>query len=387
MDKGNKIPQSVDRIQLVLAKKVFNDRQDAKKAAGRALGTMVEIISYYLLKTWGLERSILIERKMGEYGNRTITHNVEYSLHPILDEKLFDIKVEKLPVSVNRLKKNSDLTDFIGDAAISNNQLLSAKDTVRNACVIATKDRAVYTANLVSFDKRRKTAHISVTKQLADPFVMVECKRVGKEEGAAKGPQTIEKAKQGAYVARSVSSLQKIRHADGTQYGIIWKPDGRSYAKPYVELLREVIDADDADLLRNFVLTVGVVSNHGNWFSSQNMNKELVILADAYDWLLFLTDAGIAAFVEDLLFKPSKDYKAVKKAFRDSYIASKGNRFTKVEMDYQADAALKKYFKDNLKKIEGWFNIVSPKDQSMSLIKKEIEKLRGKDWKKISNQL
>lgn len=47
--------QSVDKLQLTLAKKVFHYAKDAKKASGRALGTMVEIITFYLLKDWGLD--------------------------------------------------------------------------------------------------------------------------------------------------------------------------------------------------------------------------------------------------------------------------------------------------------------------------------------------
>jgi hypothetical protein len=45
-----------------------------------------------------------------------------------------------------------------------------------------------------------------------------------------KGPQTIEKAKQGAYVARTVSSLQKIRLRDGVLGGVVHRV-GR-YALP-----------------------------------------------------------------------------------------------------------------------------------------------------------
>ena len=55
---------------------------------------------------------------------------------------------------------------------------------------------------------------------------MFECKRVGVEEGNKKGPQTIEKAKQGAYVARTVSSLQKIRIDSGELHGVI--PRGKA---------------------------------------------------------------------------------------------------------------------------------------------------------------
>ena len=53
-------------------------------------------------------------------------------------------------------------------------------------------------------------------------YAIFECKRVGVEEGSKKGPQTIEKAKQGAYVARTASSLQKIRTDSGEKFGIIY---------------------------------------------------------------------------------------------------------------------------------------------------------------------
>lgn len=52
---------------------------------------------------------------------------------------------------------------------------------------------------------------------------MFECKRVGVEEGMKKGPQTIEKAKQGAYVALKSSSLQKVRDKNGEVYGVYFK--------------------------------------------------------------------------------------------------------------------------------------------------------------------
>ena len=56
-----------------------------------------------------------------------------------------------------------------------------------------------------------------------------------------KGPQTIEKAKQGAYVARTASSLQKIRTDKGEKYGLIYRSNNQPYIKPYVELMEEII--------------------------------------------------------------------------------------------------------------------------------------------------
>ena len=73
---------SVDRLQNILAKEVFHYAKDVKKASGCALGTLVEIITFYSLKSWGLEHHIAIERPLPEFANADITHNVEYSLHP-----------------------------------------------------------------------------------------------------------------------------------------------------------------------------------------------------------------------------------------------------------------------------------------------------------------
>lgn len=42
--------ESVDKLQKLLADEVFHYTLDKKKAAGRALGTFIEIITYYLLK-------------------------------------------------------------------------------------------------------------------------------------------------------------------------------------------------------------------------------------------------------------------------------------------------------------------------------------------------
>ena len=41
-------------------------------------------------------------------------------------------------------------------------------------------------------------------------------------------------------------------------------------------------------MLQKFILTVGVVSNHGNWFTAEDHNKELKVLAQSYDWLMFI---------------------------------------------------------------------------------------------------
>lgn len=91
--------ESVDALQKILAQDVFHYTQDAKKAAGRALGTLVEVITFYVLKSWGLEHSIGIERGLAEFGNPEITHNVEYSLYPTLREFHLAVDLTKRPIT------------------------------------------------------------------------------------------------------------------------------------------------------------------------------------------------------------------------------------------------------------------------------------------------
>ncbi|MDY7009495.1 MAG: hypothetical protein SVV80_01935 [Planctomycetota bacterium] len=101
------IYDSVDRMQQLLAEDVFHYAKDAKKAAGRALGTLVEIVSFYLLKSWGLERHIAVERRLPEYANPDIMHNVEFSLHPSVELAEIRISREDLPITPKKILKQS----------------------------------------------------------------------------------------------------------------------------------------------------------------------------------------------------------------------------------------------------------------------------------------
>ncbi len=371
--------ESVDQLQKVLVERVFHYAKDSKKAAGRALGTLVEIIAFYLLKSWGFEHSVAIERALAEYGNPDITHNVEYSLHPILRQQRL-VFPHKLPVNATRIMENIDEKTFsLVDFTKSDRVLLTSGGVLRNSCVIANGQTSHLVATLDSIQDDR--VKIEIVEQYRRPYAIFECKRVGVEEGMKKGPQTIEKAKQGAYVAKSLSSMHKLRTASGELRGLVYKADQTIYSKPYAELLAEIVASNDADLLRDFILTIGVVSNHGNWFTSENHNKELKVLAQSYDWLLFLTDAGLSEFITELLLKPARLLEPARNAFLASYTKQKTkNQFTKVQIDYWADQVLQKYFKDNAERIEKWFNIIGPPRGTMKALKAELSQLRKKNW-------
>ena len=384
--------ESVDKLQKVLADEVFKHTKDPKKASGRALGTLVEIITYHLLKNWGLNNQISIERGLAEYGNPNITHNVEYSLHPIVRSSFLVIDKSEKSITSNIILKALETAGFnLEGFERKNNQLLSNR-ILRNACTIATSDNSFLLCSIKSDIGEKLELHIY--EQSRKPYAMFECKRVGVEEGMTKGPQTIEKAKQGAYVARMASSLQKIRSESGEMQGIIYKSDGTYIIKPYVQLMEEVIYSSDKELLRKFILTIGVVSNHGNWikkttsgeisFSEENFQKELMVLAQSYDWLLFLTDQGLSDFIDKLLLNPISEFQFLRDTFLSSYTeGKKKNQFTKVQMNIEADRILQKYFKENGETVEKWFNVISPSRKDLTTLKDELEELKNKPWRTI----
>ena len=75
---------SVEKLQQTLAKDVFHYAKDKKKAAGRALGTLVALITHYTPRAWQFRDNIVIERPLPEFANPDITQNVEFTLHPSL---------------------------------------------------------------------------------------------------------------------------------------------------------------------------------------------------------------------------------------------------------------------------------------------------------------
>lgn len=366
--------RAVDTLQRILADRVFQYAADRKKAAGRALGTLVEIVTYYTLCTWGFRDHIVIERSVPEFANPEILHNVEFSLHPIRTRHEVEVAPLSLPLTAAKVKHH---LRFLADAPVKSTQILRKDGVKRNAAVLLENQVGPIVANLNALEASR--CRLGVCQLVAAPFAILECKRVGVEEGMRKGPQTIEKAKQGAYVARSVSALQKVRLRNGKFHGIIERPDGSLRAGAYDEVLREAIEGPAVVELAGIILTVGVVSNHGNWFTSGDHNKELRVLAQSYDWLLFLTDGGLSQFIDGLLLDPEPKLAAARDAFLQSYSGhSKGTRFTKVSMGVDADRSLQRYFSDHRQEIDTWFNVISPGGGTVGTLRKDLWRLGTK---------
>ncbi len=371
--------QSIDELQNLLSQEVFGDRQDSKKAAGRALGTFIETIMFYLLRQWGENDSVAIERPLAEYGREEITHNVEFTLHPILSVHNSFIIPATTPATARQV---ANKIEALGTLTLTNNKVIN-RGVIQNACVIGSDGKTIVIATPDEVTSSGTTMHTCVLDKHA--YAMIECKRVGKE-GDAKGPQTIEKAKQGAYVAKATSSLQKVRNDQGELDGIYYV-NGEAHVGPYSQLFNEVVFNGEPEQLRDFTLSIGVVSNHGNWFTAGNQNKEMKVLAQSYDWLLFLTDDGLTEFIVDLLRSPKPIYEVVRNAFIASYPPSGGrkveNVFTKKKMEQAAHFALDHYFSVNIDRIEKWFNVISPNGGTLQDLKQILVTLKGKDWRKI----
>ena len=380
--------QSIDALQKTLAKEVFLHTTDQKKASGRALGTLVEVVTYYLLRAWKLAPALSIEHRLQEFGNPEITHNVEFAVHPALGIR-FEVTLPRgQSVSAKvmcayspKLKAHCETHGLAVESPALYSSPANGPELVRNATVIARDagSHSLLLATLAWADT--KTVTFVVNHVLAAPFALVECKRVGVEEGQKKGPTTIEKAKQGAYVAKHASSLQKIRSWDGTLYGALALPDGTFKVEPYFKALARLVASKHTEELEALVVTIGVVSNHGNWFTKDNMNKELKVLFGSYDWLLFLTDQGLAQFVEDLILKKGP----VRDAFIASYAVPKaqktGNQLTKSRLTLEAHLAIEQYTAKNLKSIEHkWFNVLAPRDGSVEEMRRQLATLESKKW-------
>jgi hypothetical protein len=111
------------------------------------------------------------------------------------------------------------------------------------------------------------------------------------------------------------------------------------------------------------------------------------VLAQSYDWLLFLTDEGLVEFIVDLIRSPLPKYKAVRDAFIASYPPSGGpkidNSFTKKKMEQEAHFALDAYFAANFDRIEKWFNVISPGGGTLQDLRQILMTLKEKDWEAI----
>jgi hypothetical protein len=368
--------ESIDKLQRAMAEEVFVHSKDSKKAAGRALGTILESLTYFVIRSWGLNQSIAIEQRLPEFGVPAITHNVEFSLHSRLGRIDIPVAYEPgKPLTTAKVKRlSSPLEQFLADWLVESKPLLSSDGVQTNCAVIHQSQEGIVTAQVEDVGGELV---LHVNRLSPTPYAMFECKRVGVEEGQTKGPTTIEKAKQGAYVAASLSSIRKVANPHGSPLAVSYA-HGKPVIGDYFETMKHLVTAGTLDEMEGMIVTVGVVSNHGNWFTRDSMNKEMKVLQGAYDWLLFLKDEALATFITDTILHPAPEYEPIKTAFLSTYTAGRkgGSRFTKKTMDRNAYIAMARYFSTNRSTIESsWFELLSEGRGSLSDLKVELQTL------------
>lgn len=367
---------SIDKLQRALADDVFAHAKDSKKAAGRALGTILESLTYFLIRSWDLDQSIAIEQRLPEFGAPDIVHNVEFSLHSRLAR--LDVPVAYDPgralTTTSARRASPAMKEFLQGWDLDSKPLISADGIQTNCAVIHQSEAGLITCQVEEVDRQLL---VHVNRLSSTPYAMFECKRVGVEEGQKKGPTTIEKAKQGAYVAASLSAVRKVPNPFASPVSVRYLA-GKPTVGDYNETMKQLVTSGSLDEIAGMIVTVGVVSNHGNWFTKQSMNKELKVLQGAYDWLLFLKDEALATFISETILNPGPDYRAIKTAFLATYTANRkgGSRFTKKTMDREAYAAMSKYFAANQAEIEAsWFELLSEGRGSIKELKTELQTL------------
>lgn len=168
---------SVDALQNYLAQEVFHHTDSKKKAAGRALGTLVEVITFYLIESWGLRHSLVIEKALAEYGYPEITHNVEYTLHPVLGADRVGFAGLETSISGGKIRKA--LSARASDVLQGPSTNLLSGGVLRNCCVVYKPQGRIVVAHLERETQDGREVYLA---SLHDkPYAMFECKRVGVE--------------------------------------------------------------------------------------------------------------------------------------------------------------------------------------------------------------
>ncbi|MDR3131345.1 MAG: hypothetical protein LBU18_07340 [Treponema sp.] len=140
--------ESVDKLQNLLASNIFHYTNDKKKAAGRALGTFVELITFYILKSWRLEIFTAIERPLPEFANNDITHNVEFTLHGSRSIISKQFTKDDIPISCkNLIKKHfSDNKEIVSKGGM----LIDKNFIIKNACILSSNQETFISAYIDS---------------------------------------------------------------------------------------------------------------------------------------------------------------------------------------------------------------------------------------------
>jgi len=352
---------AIDEAQMALANEIFDSRESPKKAAGRAIGTLQEILAYSVLHHYELDSRTYLEYPLPEQGLEEVTHEVEFSIHPKVGERgaeisgrkhenatLSDLDASSLYDSkANRLKKPTLVHhDDDGWDRIRTNPGLLKQDDLKNW---------EYDSIPIAYYNNGNKKIVLLDPQ---PIGFIECKRVGLEEGTTSGPQTIEKAKQATLVAFRTSRLQKIITSDGKKGLLI--DDDHVEVGNFEELWEDTLSEGDPEELRGVVRSVLFFSNHGNWYPQDNEGKGVKMIKSSFDWAVWVEDEGLIELIEFVLNDTD-----MRNAF-NLHVESSETILTKSKFESDARESMLEFVSSNWDRIsEDWFTVLEPEGKSI----------------------
>ena len=128
--------ESVDKLQKMLAQTVFTYATDRKKAAGRALGTLVEMITFYLLRPGA---SVPAWPSSGGFGVPEPGHHPQCGilLHPVKFIERLRVTTPEFPITPAKIFRTfGSQFQYLQAFERKGHQLLSSSGILRNACVL-----------------------------------------------------------------------------------------------------------------------------------------------------------------------------------------------------------------------------------------------------------
>lgn len=361
----------------------LSDLVGGQKTAGRRLGMILEIMTFLFFQSQGLASSM---RKGNQLPSFAIdaTHETDFSFHPVLQSttQIFtnqqqQVGVSRQPVPSRQFPISEQLSLLDPDSLIPiMKDKIIQNSNVNPLAVIAVpegdrKDSGnpsgqKICSNITSLSSETGTrCDVSINRLANSAYAKVECKRVGIELTADSAPQTIEKAKQGAYAADHASSFQSIYTRGGEKLGVML--GDRIRVGPYDQLRNQIINGEIPGMLEGYCSTLFVFSEPSNWQTSNGVwKKDLEVLRASFDWVMYLEDEAFIHFCENFHLADSEGGdNSVRNWIHDNAKLS--------QIPWNAYNELMEYVRENPP--AEWFAVHTPEEGNTTLLIEEMEAL------------
>lgn len=364
---------AIDEAQMALSNEIFDSTRSPKKASGRAIGTLQEMLAYSILHYHNLDDRIYLEYPLPEQGLEEVTHSVEFSIHPKIGTKPAAVSGRKHD---NVTLQDTDAEDLYGEDSerLKKVRLVQHDDDYdvihTNPSLLKLDDLKNWPYNNIPIGRLADEGDKEIVLLDPQPVGFIECKRVGLEEGTTSGPQTIEKAKQAGFVALRTSRLQKIITSDGKK-GVLVN-DGSVEYDDFEKLWESKLSSQNPSDLRGIVRSVLFFSDHGNWFPGNEESKDVKILKSSFDWAIWVEDDGLIELVEFVLNDTD-----MRRAF-ELHVDSSKTILTKSKLESRARQAMLRFVEENWESLsENWLTVLEPEGKSIEDLLEEFRTITG----------